>query len=106
MSSMLLLRILITPFWLYRKQLAFDSFIIHMDSEKAIGYKAVSGAEGRVDGSRRQRKEKKPQSIKLWASNEYLLNYGKWGMTKNYVLSRWDLIEHYKWFSNQNISGP
>ena len=37
--------------------------IIHGNSENAIGYKAVSEAGGCVDGSRRQHKEKRPQSI-------------------------------------------
>ena len=36
--------------------------IIHGNPEKAIGYKAVSETEGHVDGSSRQRKEKRPRS--------------------------------------------
>ncbi len=51
--------------------------IIHRIFENAIGYKAVSGLEGYVDASDRQRK-KKPQSVRLWASNEYLLYLDKW----------------------------
>ena len=34
--------------------------IILSNPENAIGYKAVSGLESRVDGSRRQRKEERP----------------------------------------------
>ena len=47
--------------------------IIHRKTENAIGYKAVSEPESHVDGSRRQRKEKRPRNGVFQASKPELM---------------------------------